>query len=119
MKTIVVVKAPGLTPEQAVRGDVAWTLSDLIADGSFATFSAPPDAAGALPGSGAALVEIPYTDAGAFDAALAEVRRSHAGASLVIVSEKVFVSQHGFKDFRPGTVLAPGDLGRLLAEMLR
>jgi hypothetical protein len=119
MKTLVVVKAPGLTPDQAVRGDVAWTLSDLIADGSFATFSAPPDAAAALPASGASLVEIPYTDAGAFDAELAAVRKAHPGASLAIVSEKVFVSQHGFKDFKPGTVLGPGDLGRLLAEMLR
>lgn len=122
MKKVLVVRAPGLSPEEAVRGDQAWNVSDLIAEGSFAALSGTPDVAGAvgtLPGGQATVVDLPFKDSPSFDAALGKVREGADGATLVIVSESVFISQHCFREIKPGMKVAAGDLARLLAEMVR
>jgi len=121
MKRLLVVRAPGLSPEEAVRGDQAWHVSDLIAEGSFAPLSGTPDVAGAvgtLPGGQVAIVELPFKDSPSFDAALGKVREGADGATLVIVSESVFISQHCFREIKPGTKVAAADLARLLAEIV-
>ena len=48
MKKLLLVRAAGLTPDDACRGDVAANLSDLIADGSFAPIASPVDLEGAV-----------------------------------------------------------------------
>lgn len=122
MKKLVLVRAPGLSPEAAVRGDQAWNVSDLIADGSFAPLTGVPDIAGALgglPKESVTVVELPFKDSPSFDAALGKVREGSAGAAIAIVSDSVFISQHFFPEIKPGTKVAPGDLPRLLAAMVR
>ena len=116
------VRAPGLSPEESVRGDQAWNLSDLIAEGSFAALSGVPDVAGtvaSLPPDQVTLIEVPFKDSPSFDAALGKVREGATGAALVVVSDSVFISQHCFRELKPGVKMAPGDLSRLLREMLR
>jgi len=122
MKTLVLVRAPGLSPEEAVRGDQAWNVSDLIADGSFAPITGAPDIAGAvasLPSGQVTVVELPFKDSPSFDAALGKLREGSKGASIAIVSDSVFISQHFFPEIRPGSKVAAGDLPRLLAAMVR
>jgi hypothetical protein len=123
MKTLLLVHATGLSPDQAVRGDLAANLSDLIADGSFAALVEPPDPAALAAALGAervGVVSIPFTDMASFDAALggARDRASRSGAALAVVSETVFVSQQYFPEVKPGAKLAAGDVRRLLAAML-
>src|SRR4030095_2107850 len=50
MKKLLVVRARGLSADQAVRGDMAWNVSDLIADGSFAPLAAAADLDAAVAG---------------------------------------------------------------------
>ena len=122
MKKLVVVRAPGLSPEESVRGDQAWNLSDLIAEGSFAPLSGAPDIPGslaALPREQVTVVEVPFKDSTTFDAALGKIREGAGGAALVVVSDTVFISQHCFRELKPGVRLAPAELPRLLGEMLR
>jgi hypothetical protein len=122
MKKLVLVRAPGLSPEEAVRGDQAWNVSDLIADGSFAPLSGAPDLAalaGSLPGGEVTVIDLPFRDSPSFDQALGKVREGSKGASIAIVSDSVFISQHFFPEIKPGTRVAPGDLPRLLAAMVR
>jgi hypothetical protein len=122
MKRLVLVRAPGLTPEEAVRGDQAWNVSDLIADGSFAPLAGTPDLAaalGAIPVSQVTVIELPFRDSPSFDAELGKVRAGAAGATVAIVSDSVFISQHYFAEIKPGTKVAAGDLPRLLAAMVR
>ncbi len=121
MRKLLLVRAAGLSAEQAVRGDVAWNVSDLIAEGSFAPLSGRPDlesAIRALAGR-VTVVDLPYTDAPAFDEALGRIRAEAAGAVLAILSEGVFISQHAFPEIRPGAAVAAGDLPRLLAAMVQ
>jgi hypothetical protein len=121
MKQLLLIRAPGLGADQAVRGDVAWNLSDLIADGSFAKLSGPVDAAAAtagLPAGSVRVVEIPYAGPAEFDVALGRAREESVGALLAIVSDEVFVCQHWFREIKPGTTLTPGELPALLASML-
>jgi len=106
------VHAPGLTPEQATRGDLAAHLSDLIADGSFARVSGPADL-GAVGGADA--VELPFRDVTSFDAEVGKLRSR--GLPIAIVSESVFISQHWFREIKPGATLGPQDVARLLAAM--
>ena len=122
VKNLLLIRAPGLSADQAVRGDVAWNLSDLIADGSFATLSAAPDASAAvtgLPPDRVRVVELPYRDAASFDAELGRLREASPAAAIAILSEAVFVSRHCFKEFKPGMTLAPAELPRLLAVMVQ
>ncbi|HXX92609.1 MAG TPA: hypothetical protein VEN81_03190 [Planctomycetota bacterium] len=122
MRKLVLVRAPGLSPEEAVRGDQAWNVSDLIADGSFAPISGVPDVAaavGALPPDRVTLVELPFKDSPSFDRELGKVREGAPGAAIAIVSDSVFISQHFFKEIKPGQTVAAGDLGRLLLAMLQ
>ena len=122
MKRLVVVRAPGLSPEEAVRGDRAWNVSDLIADGSFAPLTGTPDMAAAvraLPKDQVTVVEVPFKDTPSFDAELARLRQGAPGATIAIVSDSVFISQHFFKEIKPGGKVAAGDLPRLLADMVR
>lgn len=122
MKKLILVRARGLSAEQAIRGDMAWNVSDLIADGSFAPLSDPADLEGAvasLPRDGVTVVDVPYTDASAFDGALGKLRESAADAQIAILSESVFISQHHFREIKPGTTVAVADVPRLLDAMLR
>ena len=122
MKNLLLIHAPGLSADQAVRGDMAWNVSDLIADGSFAPLSAPPAVEAAVAAGGkerVKVVDIPYRAASAFDGELGKLREQAAGAVIAILSESVFISQHCFREIRPGTRLAPADVPRLLAEMIR
>lgn len=121
MKKLLVVRAPGLSPEEAVRGDQAWNVSDLIADGTFAPISGTPDlaaAVGALDGGQVSVVELPFRDSSSFDAELGRVRERSAGATIAIVSDSVFISERHFPEIKPGSKVAAGDLPRLLAAML-
>lgn len=120
MKKLLVVRARGLSADQAVRGDMAWNVSDLIADGSFAPIADSPDLDRV--GSGLAnvtVVDVPYKDASSFDASLGELRAKSSGALIAILSEQVFISQHYFREIKPGTKVASGDLPRLLEAMLK
>jgi hypothetical protein len=117
MKKILLVRAPGLSAGEAVRGDVAWTLSDLIAEGSFAALAEPPDWSALAGESGVEAVEIPYRDATSFDAALAEALRKAGDAPVAIVSEQVFVSRRFFPELRPGARLRAEDVLRLIRGM--
>ena len=122
MKKLVLVRAPGLTPEEAVRGDQAWNVSDLIADGSFAPLTGAPDvatAAGSLPGGQVTVIEIPFRDSASFDAELGKIRAGAGGATIAIVSDSVFISQHYFAEMKPGARVAAADLPRLFAAMVR
>ncbi len=114
------VRAPGLTFEQAVRGDLAAHLSDLIAEGSFAPLADPPDLPGLearLGGDGVAFVSLPCADLAAFDAALGGLREKAAasGSVLAVVSESVLVSQRPLPGIRPGGRVSAADLPRFLA----
>ncbi|HYE98057.1 MAG TPA: hypothetical protein VEJ18_04055 [Planctomycetota bacterium] len=114
MSPLLVVRAPGLTPEQASRGDLAAHISDIIADGSFARLSGPPDL-GRLPAAALKVIEVPFTDVPSFDAEVGRLRDQ--GLPLAIVSDSVLITQRWFKDVKPGAVLAPSDAERLLAQM--
>jgi hypothetical protein len=109
---LLLVHAPGLTPEQASRGDLAAHLSDLIADGSFARLSGPADLAslGAVE-----RVEVPFRDVPSFDEEVGRLRSR--GLPIAIVSESVLITQHYFREIKPGTTLGPQDVARLLAAM--
>jgi hypothetical protein len=120
MKRLLLVRAAGLSVEQAVRGDVAWNVSDLIAEGSLVSLSGRPDVEGAIRGLGGrvTVVDVPYTDGPSFDDALGRLRREASGALVAILSEGVFISQHAFPEIRPGTAVAAADLPRLLEAMV-
>jgi hypothetical protein len=113
------VRAPGLTPDQACRGDMAWNLSDLIADGSFARIAAAPDLDAAAKGMGpekVSVVDLPFKDVPSFDADVGKLRAQ--GLPLAIVSESVFISQHFFREIKPGATLGAADVPRLLAQIV-
>jgi hypothetical protein len=111
---LLLVHAPGLTPEQASRGDLAAHLSDLIADGSFARLSGPADLA-SIVGGAVEKVDVPFRDVPSFDVEVGKLR--DRGLPIAIVSESVFITQHWFREIKPGTTLAPADVPRLLAAM--
>jgi hypothetical protein len=122
MKKLLVVRARGLSADQAVRGDMAWNVSDLIADGSFARLTGAPDletVASGLGGDRVTVVDVPYKDAASFDDSLGKLRAASAGSVIAILSESVFISQHYFREIKPGTAVAPGDVARLLEAMLK
>jgi hypothetical protein len=122
LKKLLVVRARGLSADQAVRGDMAWNVSDLIADGSFAPISGTPDLdqiASALSGDRVTVVDVPYRDAASFDDSLGKLRASSTGVLIAILSESVFISQHYFREIKPGTPVTSGDLPRLLEAMLK
>ena len=122
MKTLLLVRARGLSADQAVRGDMAWNVSDLIADGSFAPITGAPDleaAAAGIAKDRVTVVDVPYTDAGSFDGELGRLRASARDAVIAILSEQVFISQHYFREIKPGTRVAAADLPRLLEAMLK
>ena len=115
MTRLLLVRAPGLTPEQASRGDMAAHISDIIADGSFARLSGPPDLA-RLASAGVQVVEVPFKDVPSFDAEVGRLREQ--GLPLAIVSDSVLITQRWFKEVKPGAVLAPAEAERLLSAML-
>lgn len=119
MKKLLLVRAPGLTPDEACRGDLAWNLSDLIADGSFARVSAAPDLDGAAKGLGpdqVTLIDLPFKDVPTFDREVGKLRER--GVPLAIVSDSVFITQHYFREIKPGTTLGAADVQRLLAQIV-
>jgi hypothetical protein len=122
MKKLLVVRARGLSADQAVRGDMAWNVSDLIADGSFAPLASPQDldaAVTGLAGDRVTVVDIPYKDASSFDGELGRLRASAADSVIAILSESVFISQHYFREIKPGAKVAVADVPRLLEAMLQ
>jgi hypothetical protein len=122
VKKLLVIRARGLSADQAVRGDTAWNVSDLIADGSFATISGVPDletVASGLSGDRVTVVDVPYKDAASFDDSLGKLRAGSTGAVIAILSESVFISQHYFREIKPGTPVASEDVPRLLEAMLK
>lgn len=114
MKKLLLVRAPGLSADEACRGDVAWNLSDLIADGSFARLSGAP-ALDQL-GEGVTIVDVPFKDLPAFDQEVGKLRER--GLPMAVVSESVFISQHYFREIKPGTTLGAVDVPGLLAKIL-
>jgi len=122
MKKLLLIHAPGLTVDGAVRGDTAWNLSDLIADGSFAALAGAPDVAAAVEGVGkdrTTVVELPYRDGASFDAELGRLREGAGGATIAIVSESVLITQRFFPHIKPGAALTPADVATLLAQTVR
>ena len=120
MKRLLLVRAPGLSPEQACRGDMAANVSDLIADGSFAAVSGA-DLAGAASGLATdrvTIVDVPFRDVPSFDEEVGRLRAGANGAEIAIVSESVFISQRWFREIKPGATLQAADVPRLLAAML-
>ena len=65
------------------------------------------------------VVDVAYKDAASFDASLGQLRSGTADAQIAIVSEQVFISQHYFKDIKPGSTVAAADVPRLLEAMLK
>jgi hypothetical protein len=121
MKKLLLIRARGLSADQAVRGDMAWNVSDLIADGSFAPFKEAPDldsVAGGLSKDRVTVVDVPYTNASSFDASLGMLRAASADAVIAILSESVFISQHYFREIKPGSTVAASEVPRLLEAML-
>ncbi len=121
MSTLLLVRAPGLSAEQACRGDLAAHLSDLIADGSFARMSGPADLPTAVRDLGAdrvRVVDLPFKDMPSFDVDLGRVLGWASGAQVAVLSDGVFISRHFFPEIKPGTTLSPADLPRLLSAML-
>ena len=114
MKKLLLVRAPGLTPDEACRGDLAWNLSDLIADGSFARLSGAPVLDGL--GDGVTIVDVPFKELPAFDQEVGKLRER--GMTMAVVSESVFISQHFFREIKPGTTLGAGDVPGLLAKII-
>jgi hypothetical protein len=122
MKKLLVVRARGLSADQAVRGDMAWNVSDLIADGSFAPLSTAPDVDAAVAGLAAdrvTLVDVPYKDAASFDGELGKLRAAAGDSVIAILSESVFISQQCFREIKPGMKVAAADVPRYLEAMLR
>jgi hypothetical protein len=122
MKKLLVVRARGLSADQAVRGDMAWNVSDLIADGSFAPLSGVPDLDAAVAGLAkdrATVVDVPYENAAAFDGRLGKLREGAADTAIAILSEQVFISSHFFREIKPGMQVGPAELPKLLEAMLR
>jgi hypothetical protein len=122
MKKLLVVRARGLSADQAVRGDTAWNVSDLIADGSFALLAGPQDLDAAVNGLAqdrVTVVDIPYRDASSFDGELGRLRAASADSVIAILSESVFISQHYFREIKPGAKVAVADVPRLLEAMLQ
>ena len=122
MKKLLLVRARGLSADQAVRGDMAWNVSDLIADGSFAPLKDVPDldaVAGALAKDRVTVVDVPYKDAASFDASLGKLREGRSDSVIAILSEAVFISQHYFREIKPGTQVAASELPRLFDAMLK
>jgi hypothetical protein len=121
MREVLLVRAKGLSPDQACRGDLAANISDLIADGSFAELSGPLDLSkdlGGLPGE-LRVVDFPGSDVPAFDRELGRLRSEAPDASVAIVSEAVFISQHFFPQLKPGMKVSPSDVPGLLAAIPR
>lgn len=123
MKKLLVVHAAGLSADEAVRGDLAANLSDLIADGSFGRMASAPDLASIATAFGTervSVVAVPYRDMASFDAALGDLRAQAAasGAALAVVSDSVFISQRYFPEIRPGKEVTPEELPGFLAAMM-
>jgi hypothetical protein len=121
-RKLLLIRAPGLTVDRAVRGDTAWNLSDLIADGSFAALSEAPDVASALDAVGkesATVVELPYRDGPSFDAELGKLREKAGDAAIAILSDHVLITQRFFPEIKPGASLTPAQVSALLAAMVR
>lgn len=114
MKKLLLVRAAGLTPDEACRGDVAWNLSDLIADGSFARLSGAADLNGL--GENVTVVDVPFKDLPAFDQEVGKLRER--GLPMAVVSDSVFISQHYFREIKPGTTLGAADVPGLIAKIL-
>lgn len=114
MKNLLLVRAPGLTPDEACRGDVAWNLSDLIADGSFARVAGTA----ALDGLGerVTVVDVPFKDLPSFDQEVGKLREK--GLPMAVVSESVFITQHFFREIKPGTTLQASEVPALLAKIV-
>jgi len=122
VKRLLLVRAPGLSAEEACRGDLAAHVSDLIADGSFAAVSPAVDLDGAASGLSpeqVTVVDLPFRDVPSFDRELGRLREKAEGAEIAILSESVFISQRWFREIRPGAALPAGEVPRLLAAMLR
>ena len=123
MKKILLVHSAGLTAEEACRGDVAENLSDLIAEGTFADLEGKVDLAsitGGLPGDRVTVVAVPFEDIAAFDGRVGELRSRAGGADaiIVILSEKVFISQHVFPGLEVGKPVEAERIPGLLADAL-
>src|SRR5439155_686339 len=104
------------------RGDMAWNVSDLIADGSFAPLSDTADLDAAVAGLAkdrVTVVDVPYRDAASFDGELGKLRAAAGDTMIAILSESVFISQHFFREIKPGAKVATADVPRLLEAMLR
>ena len=115
---LVLVHAPGLTVEQAVRGDVAVHLSDLIAEGCFAPLDGAPDVEAAVKGLGAVeRVTLPFTDLASFDGAVGDLRARTPGAAVAILSEALLIAPVPVPEIRPGRALAAADVARVLASL--
>ena len=121
MKKILLIHAAGLTAEQACRGDVAANLSDLIAEGTFADLQGQidlPSITENLPGDRVTVIAVPFQDIGAFDARVGELRDRGADAIIVILSEKVFISQHVFPELKVGQAVDAATIPLLLSGAL-
>ena len=118
MKKIMLVHASGLTAEEACRGDVAANLSDLIAEGTFADLEGPidlPSITKSLPGDKVTVIAVPFQDIGAFDTRVGELRKRDPDAIIVILSEKVFISQHVFPELEVGQAVDAATIPVLLS----
>jgi hypothetical protein len=113
---VLLVRAPGLSYDLAIRGDEAAHLSDLVAEGSLARLEGAVDLGG-RPGEGRIeVVDLPCGDLAAFDAALGGLRERAAarGEEIVVLSEGVLVSQKVLPGVRPGKAVAGAEVPRLL-----
>lgn len=119
MKNVLLVRAPGLSAEKALRGDVAWTLSDVIAEGSFAALAEPPDWEALAAQPGVVPVEIPYKDAASFETALAAVLGGAGNGPVAILSDEVFVSRIFFPEIKPGARLKAAEVLELVRRLSR
>jgi hypothetical protein len=115
---LVLVHAPGLTVDHAVRGDVAANLSDLIAEGCLAPLAGAPDVEEAVKGlGGLERVTLPFTDLASFDDAVGELRARKPGTAVAILSESLLIAPVPVAEIRPGRALAAADVAGVLAKL--
>lgn len=116
MSRLLLVRAPGLTFDWAVRGDEAANLSDLVAEGCLARVEGTLDLEG-MPGGGRIEVaDLPCGELAAFDAALGGLREraAAAGLEIAVLSEGLLISQRALPGIRPGIAVAAAEIPRLL-----
>jgi hypothetical protein len=119
MSRLLLVRAPGLSYDLAVRGDEAANLSDLVAEGALARIDGALDLGGLPEGERIEVADLPCGELAAFDAALGGLRERAAagGQEVAVLSEGLLICQRALPGIRPGASVAAAEIPRLLGVL--